>query len=420
MTKKNKNNLQAKTEQIAENDLQLEEVQRQQKEIAKKRGLTNQPYSELNNFIQYSMGDNVQAFIDMDKNGNPIYRNGIVKYNYNKNDKPLKNKPTAEIVILDAFTTSEADKTKEKIENAQEIQSNIETELKNIYKPISQIKEIEAHDNAKTMKPTSFKILLKKVELFFVEQLYNNSQIHFNPTITIKDTELAKIFNMDRANINREMNKILIALSQIQIRSFKWAKPMYSKKNGKKEQIPNLALVNLIQDAVHVNGVTQITFNDKFTEYISLCNVVQNPKELYQVKDALTFDLILYLFGQVREKNSKKFKIKVRTIYDTIKQIPRYEDVKDRHYSREIYQPLRDAMDYLGKGKEDKKTHKFIKGLNIANIEYENTDFINSKEQYDFNKWLDTNLVIEIIKEPNYQELRDARAKHRKLAEKNK
>lgn len=409
MTKNNNNELQAKTEQIAERNLHLEEAKKRQDLIAKKRGFKNQPYSELNNFIQYSIGDDVQAFIDMDKDGNPIYRNGIVRYNYSKNDKPIKNKPTAEIVILDAFTTSEVDETLRTMENAQEIKSNIETELKNIYKPISQIKEIEV--NNQTTKPTSFKILLKKVELFFVEQLYNNSQIHFNPTITIKDTELADIFKMDRANINREMNKVLIALSQIQIRSFKWAKPMYSKRNGKKEEIPNLALVNLIQDAQHRNGITQITFNDKFTNYISLCNVVQAPKELYQVRDALTFDLILYLYGQVREKKTNKFKIKMQTVYDTIKKIPRYENVKGRNYARDIYQPIEKAFEILGKGKGN---------FNIVNINYENTDFIKANNNYDFNKWLNTNLVVEIIKEPNYESLRDAREKYKKLAEKNK
>ncbi len=372
------------------------------------KGLINQPYSELNNFIQYSIGDDIQAFMDTDDKGNVTFKNGIVKYNY-KNDKAIRGKPTAEIVILDAFNNNEALEISDKVADAKELEKDINQELANIYKPISQIKEIEEANQ--TIKPTSFKILLKKVELFFVEQLYNNRNILANPTIEIRDTELASIFNMDRANLNREMNKILIALSQIQIRSFKWAKPMYSKRNGTKEEIPNLALVNLIQDAVHVNGVTQITFNDKFTRYISLCNVLQAPKELYQVKDALTFDLILYLYGQVREKKTNKFKIKMQTIYDTIKQIPRYENVKGRNYSREIYQPIEKAFEMLGKGKGN---------FNIATINYENTDFINDKDKYDFNKWLNTNLVIEIIKEPNLQTLRDARQKYQRLAEKNK
>lgn len=379
----------------------------EQKE-AIKRGLTNQPYSELNNFIQYSIGDDIQAFMDTDEQGNVTFKNGIVKYNY-KNGKALKSKPTAEIVILDAFNNNEAQAISERVADAKELENDIEKELASIYKPISQIKEIEEQD--KTTKPTSFRILLKKVELFFVEQLYNNRNIGVNPTIQIRDTELASIFNMDRANLNREMNKILIALSQIQIRSFKWAKPMYSKRNGTKEEIPNLALVNLIQDAVHINGVTQITFNDKFTRYISLCNVLQAPKELYQVKDALTFDLILYLYGQVREKKTNKFKIKMQTIYDTIKQIPRYENVKGRNYAREIYQPIEKAFEILGKGKGN---------FNIANINYENTDFIKANNNYDFEKWLNTNLVIEIIKEPNLEALRDARQKYKRLAEKNK
>ena len=353
--------------------------------------------------------------------GNVTFKNGIAKYGYSKKNKAIKGKPNAEIVILDAFTDNEASDTKQRIAVAKELKLDIEEELSNIYKPISQIKEVETNngDKKSIMKTTSFKILLKKVAMLSIEQLYNNYDASNDNTVILKDTDIAKFFKMDRGNINREMSKVLVALSQIQIRSFRWGKKMYSKKNGIKEVIPDLAVVNLVQDAFHTNGISYITFNEKYSKFISLCNVLQTPYQIYQVKDALTFDLILYLYGQVREKEGNKFKIKVQTIYDTIKQIPRYEDVKGRNYAREIYQPLREAMDFLGKNFEDKKGN-LKKGLNIINIDYENTNFINSNGKYDFNKWLQTNLVIEFIQEPDLKGLRASREKHKKLAEKNK
>lgn len=354
------------------------------------------------------------------KSGNVTFKNGIAKYGYGKKNKAIKGKPNAEIVILDAFTDNEATDTKQRIDEAKELKLDIEEELSNIYKPISQIKEVETKGEKKSvMKTTSFKILLKKVAMLSIEILYNNYNASNDNTIILKDTDIAKFFKMDRGNINREMSKVLVALSQIQIRSFRWGKKMYSKRNGTKEEIPDLAVVNLVQDAFHTSGISYITFNEKYSKFISLCSVVQTPYQIYQVKDALTFDLILYLYGQVREKKSNKFKIKVQTIYDTIKQIPRYEDVKGRNYAREIYQPLREAMDYLGKDFEDKKGN-LKKGLNIINIDYENTDYIKSNGKYDFNKWLQTNLVVEFIQEPNLKTLRDSREKHKKLAEKNK
>ena len=98
MTKKNKTTIQSNSEKIAE-ELKISE-QEELKKIAQKEGLTYQPYSELNNYIQYAIGDNVQAIMDIDEKGNASFKNGIVRYNYGKNNKPLKNRPTAEIEKL--------------------------------------------------------------------------------------------------------------------------------------------------------------------------------------------------------------------------------------------------------------------------------------------------------------------------------
>jgi len=387
----------------------IKEQEQQPKTRAIDRGLRNQPYSELNNFIQYAIGDNVQGFIDFDEHGNQTLKNGIVRYNYNDRNKPIKSKNSAEIVIKNAFSDSEAEKLQ-----TEKLQDELSD---TIYKPISQIKE-GVKDGK--IRATTFNILLKKVELFLVEELYNNCNGDIlSPTITIKDTELAKILDTDRGNLNRDMNKVIVALGQVQIRSFNWRKTMYSKRNGEKQEIPNLALINLIQDAVHVDGITQVTFNDKFAQHIALCSVLQTPKELYAVKDALTFDLILYLYGQVRQKKGNRFKIKIQTIYDTIKQIKRYEHVKGRNYQRDIYQPFEDAMKYLGKGTIENRKGTTKQGLGIANVNYENTDFIKSNGQYDFDKWLNTNLDVEIIKAPNLRGLRDSREHYKQLAEKN-
>ena len=45
-----------------EKDIQEKDIQ-QEKQLAREKGLKHQPYSNLNNFIQYSIGDNIQNFI---------------------------------------------------------------------------------------------------------------------------------------------------------------------------------------------------------------------------------------------------------------------------------------------------------------------------------------------------------------------
>ena len=249
--------------------------------------------------------------------------------------------------------------------------------------------------------------MLKKVELYFVEQLYNSFSggSTENSTIVIKDMELAKNFNVSRNYINQKMNSVLVALSQMQIRSYTPGKAIRSNRN-KKETIPGLRLVNLIQDAAHINGETQITFNDKFATYIGLCSPLQIPNEIYTIKDPLSYDIALYLYGQVRQKESNTFKIKVGTLYNTIRQIPRYENVKGRNYQREIYQPL-------------EKTFELLEDMKLISINYEDTNYITENKTYDFNKWIDTNLVIKVLKEPDLQALRDNRNHYRQLAKGN-
>lgn len=164
-----------------------------------------------------------------------------------------------------------------------------------------------------------------------------------------------------------------------------------------------LRLVNLVQDARHENGETSITFNDNFSNYIGLCSPLQIPNEIYKIKNALTYDIALYLYGQVRQKESNIFKINVGTLYDTIRQIPRYESVTNRNYQREIYQPI-------------EKSFELLEDMKLISINYEDTNFIAKNKSYDFNKWLDTNLIIKILKAPNYRELRENREHYRQLA----
>ena len=57
----NKNN-----ELVYYTEEQEKELQKAKQRAKDYNGLINQPYSELNNYIQFSIGDNVQAFMDVD------------------------------------------------------------------------------------------------------------------------------------------------------------------------------------------------------------------------------------------------------------------------------------------------------------------------------------------------------------------
>lgn len=90
--------------------------------------------------------------------------------------------------------------------------------------------------------------------------------------------------------------------------------------------------------------------------------------------------------------------------------IPRYEDVRDkmnRKYQEKIYKPFEDNIEYLNSFK-------------TFNIKYENTNYFTSKDNIDFEKWLDTNMIITWNIDPNYNELEAGRNEARKKAQKKK
>ena len=90
--------------------------------------------------------------------------------------------------------------------------------------------------------------------------------------------------------------------------------------------------------------------------------------------------------------------------------IPRYEDVRDnmnRKYQERIYKPFEDNIEYLN-------------SFATFNIEFENTDYFTSKDNIDFEKWLDTNMIITWKIQPNYEELEAGRDEARKKAQKKK
>lgn len=120
----------------------------------------------------------------------------------------------------------------------------------------------------------------------------------------------------------------------------------------------------------------------------------------------MTYDIALYLYGLVRQNKQNTFKIKMETLYNTIRQIPRYEDIKNWKYQEKLYQPIEKSFDLL-------------QDMQIMSINFENTEYINKNKSYDFNKWLDTNLVVKVLKEPDYQGLRDSREHYRQLAKGN-
>lgn len=120
----------------------------------------------------------------------------------------------------------------------------------------------------------------------------------------------------------------------------------------------------------------------------------------------MTYDIALYLYGLVRQNKQNTFKIKMETLYNTIRQIPRYEDIKNWKYQEKLYQPIEKSFDLL-------------QDMKIMSINFENTEYINKNKSYDFNKWLETNLIIKVLKEPSYKELRENREHYRQLAKGN-
>lgn len=247
-----------------------------------------------------------------------------------------------------------------------------------------------------------FSILLRKIRHIFEARLFEQYENNGNVFIMIKDKELAKMLNKPQSFISAKMPEILKSLLNIQIQKFQLARKSRNQES--------FAKVNIVEAVKREKGASYILFGQLYAYYVAQWGYTQFPLELLQTDDKnyrLAFDIGTYI-AEMKYYNRNEFTMK--SLYERVTAIPRYEDVKTKMHSKyfeKIYSPVERALDYL---------NNFIKTFSISY----STDYIKDNGSYDFDKWLDTMIHIEWNIQPNYAGLEAGREKGRKEAKKKK
>ncbi len=318
--------------------------------------------------VDKAMNDNKQLVLDMDEESNKFIQSALVKYDTKKN------------ITFIWFKNFFKDMSKEEFE-----------EIK--------MSSILPRDSG------PYNIFARKVKHIFEAKLFEVYDNYGNIPLQIKDSELAELMNKPQSYISANITNILNSLLNIQI-TFR---EKYQPKNKNQD---NFTKVHLVEAIKHEKGVSYLLFGQVYANYLAKWGFTQYPKALLKTNDKqyqLAFDIGSYIC-EMRYQNRNV--VKIKSIYNRVTSIRRYEDVRDngnRAYQKLIYKPFDENIQYLN-------------SLSLFNIEYENSDFLNSKNETDFEKWLDTNMIITWYadSEPNYERLEEGREENRKKAEKEK
>lgn len=318
--------------------------------------------------IDKAINDDKQAILDFDEVTKTYMQNAIVIYDN-------KNKDKTEVVFKNFFDTM----------------------------PEETFEEFRKVNKVITRDSGAYNTFAKKVKHVFEGKLWEQYSTRGNTMLEIRDKDLARLLGKPQSYISANMPMILDRLADIHIKSFR------VKRKQKNEQ-REFDRVNIIESVSHRNGTSYLLFGQLYAHYLSQWGFTQYPLELLSTDDRkykLAFDIGSYI-SEMRYYN--RTKVKIRSIYERVTAIPRYEDVRDnmnRKYQERIYKPFEDNIEYLN-------------SFATFNIEFENTDYFTLKDNIDFEKWLDTNMIITWKIDPNYNELEAGRNEARKKAQKKK
>lgn len=315
--------------------------------------------------IDKAINDNKQGYIDYDEKGQYM-QSALVVYDRKGKDKTE--------ILFKRFFEAMDDKTFQEFQKA----SKVITRDSGVYN-----------------------IFAKKIKHIFEGALFEQYENVGNSILAIKDKDIAEMLGKPQSYISANIPNILDSLSDIQIKSF--------AIKGK-TKLDSFEKVNIIEAVKHEKGTSYLLFGQMYAYYLAQWGFTQYPKELLKTNDKkyqLAFDIGSYICEM---KYQGRTRIKIKSIYERVTSIPRYEDVRDnmnRKYQERIYKPFDENIEYLN-------------SFATFNINYENTDYFNDKDQIDFDKWLNTTMIVKWNIEPNYKGLEKGRDIAKKRAEKKK
>ena len=237
----------------------------------------------------------------------------------------------------------------------------------------------------------------EKIKDALEEYLITQYQETQNPTIFIKLKDLAKEINVQPFNLRKRIVYIMESLQTLRI--------SYKAKGKLKNVYTDFASTRIISSSEYHEStdLLEVNFDNRYAFNLATHKFFQLPKKYRQISDnafQYAYPLSKYIFELCRQK---RYKIKFKTLYDQIKKIPRIEDIRKTHQSptQKIYEPLIKHFNELN-AKED------------FTINFENEDFmlIDAKKNIDFDKMLETNIIITWKNKPDYTNLDTTKKKY--------
>ena len=204
-----------------------------------------------------------------------------------------------------------------------------------------------------------------------------------NPTLFITLKTLAKEIQTPASDLRKNIVTILESLEALKL-SYTTKGKFKDKKFFQEQEFASLRIISSSK-YIPEDDLIQVNFDNEYAYKLSLNNFYQLPKKYRKISEnsfQYAYPLAKYIFQLYRQKNNK---ITFRSLYERIKKIPRYEDLKKTHSSLtdRIYTPLTRHFEVLSKQGD-------------FTINFENQDFmlLNSNKNIDFEKMLDTNIII--------------------------
>lgn len=289
---------------------------------------------------------------------------------------------------------------KEKYGEREQITSGIV-----VYEDRNHITEIIYEGAGEPKGDYDFTPQTEKVKDVLEELLVNQYLDTSNPTLFINLTTLANETGVKPYNLRKRIAYIMESLQTMRL-SYKTKGKLKNKsKNMKDDRFEDFGSIRIISSSEYHSktDVLEVNFDNKFAYQFSLHQFFQLPKKYKQINDnqfPYGYHLVKYIFRLCREN---KYIIKFSSLYDEVKKIPRIEKLKEQKASptQKIYEPLI-------------KTFNKLNSLGDFIIKFENENFLiqnSSKKNIDWEKMLNTNIIINWSHKPNYNNINKQKQK---------
>lgn len=387
MTKKNKNKLQTKTEQMAENDLQLEEAQKQDYII--KPQYNAKMSGNLTTLISQGFDDNKQMTIFNDNEGLSFYGE---QYNY-------KDKNTKLVAIykqnlpINALT----EKTQKEFEQLIKDKVILSKDINTFTKKLFHLFHIYAFEewHKKGYNQTNISDILAK-----------------DLIIDIPKKDLLKWFKISRQYAETNTTTAIYTLKNIAIDEF------ITKRRSKGVVITGGTDIKTLFKGFNTTDTKKcsLEFSLEYAKYLFNYGFIQYPKSIFACNNSISFDILeycyRYYFYDINHKTT--FTITREKLLENIKSIPSFEDVEKRYnrkYKDRIYKPFENALADINE--------KFSDNIYLETIftkeEMQDQDNHNDdKKQIDKETWLKHKIKITLKDAPNYRNKANATQKQSK------